>query len=141
MKTLIISAIFAVFGSQIAHADDMLHCNYKGDDGSSAIFDFKSESLSAEGVATDVLADGTSVNLPTHAALNVGERDGEAATIITWSSLFDNLTAAMIGDADEISGTAYSILKFDANGPHGVAKGTMTCVSPAKYISVINANK
>jgi hypothetical protein len=130
MKSLIITAIFVVLGLQTAHAaDGSLSCQYKGQAaGESATFTFNDDMVGT-GTSSEIMKDGSVMEMPLSASFGLGDKDGYLAVVITWSSLFDTMTSALPfkEDGGSVSAPAYSINAFGADGPKAALKGTLTC--------------
>jgi hypothetical protein len=126
MKSVVI-AMFVVLGLQSAHAaNDYMSCEYKGKDGGHASFKFD-EDLNVTGTSSVILNDGSELDLPLVGTSALGDKDGYMALVITWGSVLDTFTAALPMKEDVISGPAFSITSFTADGPKPTLKGTLTC--------------
>jgi hypothetical protein len=137
MKSVIV-AMFVVLGLQSAHAaNDYMSCEYKGKDGGHASFKFDDD-LIATGTASVILNDGSELELPIRGTSALGDKDGYIALVITWGSMLETFTAALPMAADVVSGPAYSITSFGADGPKGALKGTLTCTVSQNILHALN---
>jgi hypothetical protein len=140
MKSLIITAIFAVLGFQTAHAADTeISCKYQGQDGGSAAFQFD-EDLSGAGVASVVLTDGSKMDIPVSATFTLGDKDGYVAIVVTWGTIFDTMTAALPAKGGNVAtAPAYSITSFNADGPKATLKGSLTCTYSENLVHTLKS--
>lgn len=134
MKSLMITAIFAILGTQSVYAaNSVLVCDYVGDAGDTSRIEIN-DTLGGTAVTTLKLEDGDEMELPGAAHGALGIKNGNFAIVVSWGSPFISMTSVLPIDLENapnvVSGLVYDLSQFDDNGPVASRAGTITCKSP-----------